>query len=185
MFIKEKIRLLGAEAEREIAPHFAEIDEIARFNQEKVLDAFIKNRVAENCLYPTTGYGYGDIGRETLEQIYADIFGAEDALVRVTPDQVRFFIERFKSMDANDRDVQRQLIKTFIQEIYLYDDYMKILFSYDPSGERKIDFSEVEAEESSGASDSYSDTLAPLYGSCTNPFTITIFAYGFVLTVPV
>ena len=82
MFINEKIRLLGAEAEREIAPYFAEIDEIARFNQEKVLDAFIKNRVAENCLYPSTGYGYGDAGRETLEQIYADIFGAEDALVR-------------------------------------------------------------------------------------------------------
>lgn len=110
---------------------------------------------------------------------------AEEALVRVTPDQVRFFIERFKSMDADDRDVQRQFIKTFIQEIYLYDDYMKILFSYDPSGERKIDFSDVEAEESSGASDSYSDTSSPLYGSCTNPFIITIFAYGFVLTVPV
>ena len=82
MYIKEKIRLLGIEAEKEIAPYFTEIDDIARFNQEKVLDAFIKNRVGENCLYSTTGYGYGDIGRDTLEQIYADVFGAEDALVR-------------------------------------------------------------------------------------------------------
>lgn len=82
MFIDEKIRLLADEVEKEIAPYFEEIDEIARFNQEKVLDAFIKHRVGENCLNPTTGYGYGDIGRDTLDAIYADIFGAEDALVR-------------------------------------------------------------------------------------------------------
>ncbi len=82
MVINEKIRLLAEEVEKEIAPFFEEIDEIARFNQEKVLDAFIKHRVSENCLYPTTGYGYGDVGRDTLDAIYADIFGAEDALVR-------------------------------------------------------------------------------------------------------
>ncbi len=82
MIINEKIRLLADEVEKEIAPYFQEIDEIARFNQEKVLDAFIKHRVSENCLYPTTGYGYGDVGRDTLDAIYADIFGAEDALVR-------------------------------------------------------------------------------------------------------
>ena len=82
MLIDEKVRLLAEETEKEIAPYFKEIDEIARFNQEKVLDAFIKNRVGENCLNPTTGYGYGDVGRDTLDAIYADIFGAEDALVR-------------------------------------------------------------------------------------------------------
>ena len=82
MIIDEKIRLLAQEAEKEISPYFEEIDEIARFNQEKVLDAFIKNRVGENCLNPTTGYGYGDVGRDTLDAIYADVFGAEDALVR-------------------------------------------------------------------------------------------------------
>ena len=82
MIIDEKIRFLAEEAEKEISPYFEEIDEIARFNQEKVLDAFIKNRVGENCLNPTTGYGYGDVGRDTLDSIYADVFGAEDALVR-------------------------------------------------------------------------------------------------------
>lgn len=82
MIINEKIRHLADEVEKEITPFFAETDEIARFNQEKVLDAFIKHRVSENCLYPTTGYGYGDVGRDTLDAIYADIFGAEDALVR-------------------------------------------------------------------------------------------------------
>lgn len=82
MYINEKIRVLGEEVEKEFSSYLSDVDEIARFNQEKVLDAFIKNRVAENCLYPSTGYGYGDIGRETLDSIYADIFGAEDALVR-------------------------------------------------------------------------------------------------------
>ncbi len=82
MVINEEIRRLGNIVEKEIEPYFSEIDETARFNQEKVLDAFINNRVGENCLYPSTGYGYGDVGRETLDKIYADIFGAEDALVR-------------------------------------------------------------------------------------------------------
>ena len=82
MYINEKIRALGEEVEKEFSSYLSDVDEIARFNQEKVLDAFIKNRVGENCLYPSTGYGYGDVGRETLDSIYADIFGAEDALVR-------------------------------------------------------------------------------------------------------
>ena len=76
MYIKEKIRQLGEEVEKEISPLFEKVDSIARFNQEKILDAFIKNRVGENCLNPSTGYGYGDVGRETLDRIYADIFGA-------------------------------------------------------------------------------------------------------------
>jgi len=82
MIINEKIRNLAVETEKEIEDYLKKVDDIVRFNQEKVLDAFIKCRVGENCLYPSTGYGYGDVGRETLESIYADVFGAEDALVR-------------------------------------------------------------------------------------------------------
>jgi len=82
MIIKEKIKRLAIEAEKECVEQFQRIDEIARINQEKVLDAFIENRVGENCLNPSTGYGYGDVGREILDKIYADVFGAEDALVR-------------------------------------------------------------------------------------------------------
>ena len=82
MEIKQIIRDMAAEVEKEITPYFEKIDETARINQEKVLDAFVKHRVGENCLYASTGYGYGDVGRETLENIYADVFGAEDALVR-------------------------------------------------------------------------------------------------------
>ncbi len=82
MEIKQQIKDIAQEIEKEIVPYFEKIEETARFNQEKILDAFIKHRVGENCLAPSTGYGYGDIGRETLEAIYADVFGAEDAIVR-------------------------------------------------------------------------------------------------------
>lgn len=76
---------LNAAAERvreEIAPVFARIDGIADYNQQKVLSAFIKHRVSESHFVPTTGYGYGDRGREVLEEVFAEVFGAEDALVR-------------------------------------------------------------------------------------------------------
>lgn len=61
---------------------FKEIDEISEYNQMKVIAAMQKNRVSEACLLGTTGYGYNDLGRETLEAVYADIFHTEDALVR-------------------------------------------------------------------------------------------------------
>lgn len=61
---------------------FGQIDEIAEYNQLKVIHAMQKCRVSEACLSGTTGYGYNDLGRDTLEQVYAEIFHAEDALVR-------------------------------------------------------------------------------------------------------
>lgn len=61
---------------------FERIDEIAEYNQLKVIRAMQKCRVSEACLSGTTGYGYNDLGRDTLEQVYAEIFHAEDALVR-------------------------------------------------------------------------------------------------------
>lgn len=61
---------------------FAEIDERAEYNQLKVLKAMQDNQVSEACLLGTTGYGYNDIGRDTLEAVYASVFHAEDALVR-------------------------------------------------------------------------------------------------------
>ncbi len=61
---------------------FDEIDQMAELNQLKVLDALRKNQVSEACLMGTTGYGYNDIGRDTLEKVYSDIFHTEDALVR-------------------------------------------------------------------------------------------------------
>ncbi len=61
---------------------FAEIDERAEYNQLKVLKAMQDNQVSEACLLGTTGYGYNDIGRDTLEAVYASVFHTEDALVR-------------------------------------------------------------------------------------------------------
>lgn len=61
---------------------FEVIDNVAEYNQMKVLSAMQKNRVSSECFMDTTGYGYNDAGRETLEAVYADIFHTEDALVR-------------------------------------------------------------------------------------------------------
>ena len=61
---------------------FDYISEITAYNQQKVLHAFIKNGVSESHFTQSTGYGYGDRGREVLEQVFADCVGAEDALIR-------------------------------------------------------------------------------------------------------
>lgn len=82
MNIKPYIIQLAKEVEAEIAPKFREIEEIAQYNQEKVLNAFINNRVSDSHFNHSTGYGYNDIGREVIDKIYADTFGTEDALVR-------------------------------------------------------------------------------------------------------
>ena len=70
------------EVEKTIAPILKRIDDIAYSNSKKVLDAFWSEFVSEIHFNGTTGYGYGDLGRDTLERVYADIFKAEDALVR-------------------------------------------------------------------------------------------------------
>lgn len=73
---------LGEEVLQSLKEEFEERDRIAEFNQYKVLHAMQKNRLGEEHFMATTGYGYNDIGRETLEAVYADTFGAEAALVR-------------------------------------------------------------------------------------------------------
>lgn len=80
--IDPRLLELADKAEKACAEEFARIDDIARYNGEKVLNAFIKNKVPETALHGTTGYGYDDVGRDTLDKVYADALGAEDALVR-------------------------------------------------------------------------------------------------------
>lgn len=66
----------------ELKERFEKIDEIAEFNQCKVLSSMRKNRVDAACFYASTGYGYNDLGRDKIEQVYADVFHTEAALVR-------------------------------------------------------------------------------------------------------
>ena len=82
MQFSDKLLTLAAEAERALAPMYAEVDRIAFANTARVMDAFAEYRVSEACFAATTGYGYDDLGRETLDKIYARVFGAEAAFVR-------------------------------------------------------------------------------------------------------
>ena len=81
IFSDNTINLVN-EAEKELKEVFNNIDKTCEINSLKVLNAFTKNKLSEIHFNTTTGYGYNDIGREIIEKIYADIFKAEDALVR-------------------------------------------------------------------------------------------------------
>lgn len=65
---------------KELSARFAEVDEIALENERKVLNAFIKNKIALRHFAPSTGYGYDDVARDTLNKVYADVFNTEDAI---------------------------------------------------------------------------------------------------------
>lgn len=80
--IDEKIEELAKEVSKEIKEEIEKVNEICEKNSLKVLKAFQKYKVSEVHFGQTTGYGYGDIGRETIEKIFAEVLGAEDALVR-------------------------------------------------------------------------------------------------------
>ncbi len=82
MKINNQIKELIKETEIEVSEELKKIDEICEYNSEKVLNAFQDNELSEVHFNETTGYGYDDIGRETIEKIYAQIFETEDALVR-------------------------------------------------------------------------------------------------------
>lgn len=80
----EELYTLAERVEERLQPVFRGFERTAEKNTKKVLDAFRAHRVSEPCFAGTTGYGYDDLGRETLERVYADVFGAEAALVRTT-----------------------------------------------------------------------------------------------------
>lgn len=80
--ISEKIEQADITAMKMCAEQFTYIDEITEYNQLKVLKAFIDNGISESHFTSSTGYGYGDRGRDTLDKVWAQVFGAEDALVR-------------------------------------------------------------------------------------------------------
>ncbi|MDR0491594.1 MAG: methionine gamma-lyase family protein, partial [Oscillospiraceae bacterium] len=80
--ISDRVRGLAERALQDVAGRFSEIDMIAQANAEKVLAAFGRHRVSESCFAGTTGYGYNDKGRDTLDRMFADVMGTQTALVR-------------------------------------------------------------------------------------------------------
>lgn len=82
MGIDPNVLRYGLEIEAGLKDRFAEIDRMAEFNQLKVLHAMQEAKVSSECFNYASGYGYSDFGRDTLEQVYANVFHTEDALVR-------------------------------------------------------------------------------------------------------
>ena len=80
--IDPRLQELSRQAEEEIRPQFEKIEEVQRYNQQKMLAAFNRAGVSESHFAASTGYGYGDRGRDVLDEVYAYALGAEDALVR-------------------------------------------------------------------------------------------------------
>lgn len=80
--IDSRIIELAGKAEKNCAEAFRRIEETAEYNGAKVLKAFSDNKVSEPCFYGSTGYGYGDIGRDVIDKVFAQSLGTEDALVR-------------------------------------------------------------------------------------------------------
>lgn len=80
--VDKRLAEISDKAEKQAREAFDRIDAIAEYNQQKVLASFIRHNVSESHFVPTTGYGYGDRGRDALDEILADIMGAEDALIR-------------------------------------------------------------------------------------------------------
>ena len=80
--IKESIVRLVNECEKDCYEEFQKIEELHSHNSLKVLGAFQKNEVTDMCFNQTTGYGYNDLGRDKIEEVFKDVLGAEDALVR-------------------------------------------------------------------------------------------------------
>ena len=80
--ISEKVIDYVSKIEKELTDEFLKIDSIYEQNQLKVLNSFIKNKVSESDFVSSSGYGYNDIGRDKIEEVYKDVFGAESALVR-------------------------------------------------------------------------------------------------------
>lgn len=80
--IDEDVFEYGMKIQEKLSDRFRSLEKTAELNQLKVLNAMQKNRVSEACFMQSSGYGYNDLGRDTLEKVYADIFHTEDALVR-------------------------------------------------------------------------------------------------------
>ena len=104
--ISREVYEFGEKIEESLKERFAEIDARAEYNQMKVIKAMQENRVSAECFNMSSGYGYNDLGRDTLEKVYASCFKGEDALVR-PQSQKNILIHT--EISVNQRDGQFQL----------------------------------------------------------------------------
>ena len=81
--IRPEVYDMALKAQQRVSARFSEIDSVAEINTRRVMEAFQDMKVSEACFAGTTGYGYDDLGRETLDKIYAQLFGTESAIVRI------------------------------------------------------------------------------------------------------
>ena len=108
--LSERVVELGKQAEQYLTPYFARIDEIADYNTQKVLAAFRAHRVSDTMFAGTTGYGYDDHGRDTLEEIYADLFGTEAGLVPPFPSQALMQVPMHPDSPGSDTEPPQGLL---------------------------------------------------------------------------
>ena len=117
--ISENVVNLVNKFEQECQEEFKKIDERCSINSLKVLNAFHKNNVSESCFNETTGYGYNDLGRDTIEKVFSDILGSKDALVRnqfikENDSSLQSFGVKYDEIDLVDNDFDYNRIKEYI-----------------------------------------------------------------------
>ena len=114
----------------------------------------------------------------------ADDIRAEKAmLTEITPDQIRFILESYRNGDIDDADYQKDLVRTFVQAIYLFDDRMKIVYNFDQSDGHTVSLEQIESSDKGTPVGSYKSSTGVLVVDDTNPVMVSVYPYGIVLSV--
>ena len=119
--------------------------------------------------------------RKVLER---DIVFEKATLAEVAPDHLRYFFRQLQEADLSDKTVQRDLVMIFVREIYVFDDHLKLVCNFDKDQEHIIPFEEIVNEENYGLSGFVRAPVSCTSADDTNPITVTLFPWGFVLSVP-
>lgn len=149
----------------------------------------MQNKRATENLLKSLEYGPSETIRARLDELEKerislerDIMMEQASLVEFSPDQMRFYVEKFRQNDVNDPAFQRDLINIFVQAIYLFDDRLKIVYNFDNNSEHFITFQQACGEDSSDVICSCELPSGVLMVDDTNPLTVTLFVYGLVLS---
>lgn len=119
------------------------------------------------------------------EELEAQIIEEKASLMEIPADVLRFQMEQLRDSDFDDRKVRADLIWIFVKAIYLFDDHLKIVFYFDSDEDHTITFEQIRGEDTADIVGSYTLPSGVLIPDDTNPMTVTVFLYGFVITAPV